>query len=87
VEHSTDISRLKQDATTAIVSQGVHSILNADVLAITNATLLTYDTGNINTDLIHNGVLITRAGVIDSVGSFGEVIVPDGATVIDAQGG
>jgi hypothetical protein len=60
---------------------------NADVLVITNATLLTYNTGHLDTDLIPNGVLITRGGVFESVTGALNVAIPDGATVINAHEG
>jgi hypothetical protein len=88
VTHSTDISRLKRDASaSAVANDGTGAFVNADVLVIKNATLLTYNTGHLETDLISNGVLITKGGVFESVTSAQNAAIPDGATVIDAHGG
>lgn len=46
--------------------------------------------GDLQNDLIPNGVLISKAGVVDAVGHLNDDIlarIPEGATVIDAQGG
>lgn len=76
MEHSTDIARLKHD------SQG------HDVLVIYNATLLTMATGDPRKDLIHDGIMISRGGVIETVGSLSDTPIPGGpATAINAQGG
>ncbi|KAL0947553.1 hypothetical protein HGRIS_013647 [Hohenbuehelia grisea] len=63
------------------------SASNADVLVIYNATLLTMETGDSVSDLMYGGALVSRGGVIESVGSLHDLVVPGGATVIDAQGG
>ncbi|KAF8810077.1 hypothetical protein BYT27DRAFT_7162151 [Phlegmacium glaucopus] len=83
IEHSTDIARLKKEAehVSHITSN------NFDLVVITNATLLTMESGNPEADLIRNGVLTIRAGVIESVGAFLNYTPPTGATVIDAEGG
>ena len=75
VKHSTDIRRLKQQS--------------LDALVIVNATVLTME-GDPQGDLIPGGVLISRAGVVDKVGYMNDemmTMIPQGATVIDAQGG
>ena len=83
IEHSTDIARLKKEA-----EQLSHIVSNDfDLVVITNATLLTMESGNPEVDLIQNGLLTIRAGVIESVGSSLNYIPPTGATVIDAEGG
>lgn len=61
-------------------------LANADVLVITNATILTMESGS-GTDLIDSGAIVTRGGVITSVGPSRNAVIPHGATVIDAQGG
>ena len=81
VEHSTDIARLKQRSGT--VAEYV------DTLVIVNATVLTME-GDPQGDIISDGVLISRAGVVDKVGHMNDKMmttIPQGATVIDAQGG
>jgi len=80
VEHSTDIARLKRDAA------GLNAQANSDVFVIFNATILTMETGDPEVDLIHEGVLTIRGGVIESVGALG-TLVPSGVTAFNAQGG
>ncbi|TFK52226.1 hypothetical protein OE88DRAFT_1678246 [Heliocybe sulcata] len=83
VTYSTDIKRLKQEA--SMSSAGDPQ--NRDVLAITNATILTMRGNSLATDLIPNGVLVTRGGVIETIGSAAVVNIPLHATTIDAEGG
>ncbi|KAJ6500726.1 hypothetical protein C8R45DRAFT_820034, partial [Mycena sanguinolenta] len=80
VEHPTDISRLKSDAAE------LNARTNSDVFVIFNATILTMETGDPKVDLIHDGVLTIRGGVIESVRALGSLI-PSGVTAINAQGG
>ena len=84
IEHSTDIARLKTEA-----KQVSHNIAlnNFDLVVITNATLLTMESGNPEVDLIRNGILTIRGGVIEYVGPSLDYTLPTGATVIDAEGG
>lgn len=84
VRHSTDISRLKRhSAASAVVGS---NLANADAVAIINARILTME-NRPNSSLVPNGILITRGGIIESVGDMDSVTIPNGATVIDAQGG
>lgn len=80
VEHSTDIARLKSNAA------GLNAQANSDVFVIFNATILTMETGDPKVDLIREGVLTIRGGVIESVGALG-TLVPSGVTAYNAQGG
>lgn len=80
VEHSTDIARLKKQAKSLAEK-------NSDVVVIHNATLLTMASGHEDIDLIQDGVLLVRGGVIESVGSVDSFSIPPGATVISANGG
>ena len=83
IKHSTDIARLKKEA-----KQLSHIALNNfDLVVITNATLLTMESGNPETDLIRNGILATRGGIIEYVGPSLNYILPTGATAINAEGG
>ena len=84
IEHSTDIARLKKEA-----KQVSHTASNNnfDLVVITNATLLTMESGNPEADLIRNGTLTIRGGVIEYVGLSVDYTPPTGATVIDAEGG
>ncbi|KAF9441331.1 hypothetical protein P691DRAFT_766420 [Macrolepiota fuliginosa MF-IS2] len=90
IEHPTDITRLKQEAASL---KGVHKEWldlrdNSDVLVITNATIITMATGNVKGDLIEDGVLVTRGGVIEYAGpASSDVRIPVLAQSIDAQGG
>lgn len=83
VHHSTDISRLKQQSVASAVDS---DLVNADALVIINARILTME-GHPNNSLLPDGVLVSRSGVIESVGDVRSVTIPHGATVIDAQGG
>ncbi|ESK88278.1 amidohydrolase [Moniliophthora roreri MCA 2997] len=74
VEHSTDIARLKKD------------VKSTSRLIIQNATLLTLETGNLDTDLIHGGSLVIKDGVFESVGSLNDADL-ENAEVIQANGG
>jgi hypothetical protein len=56
------------------------------VFVIFNATILTMETGDPEVDLIREGVLTIRGGVIESVGALG-TLVPSGVTAFNAQGG
>ncbi|KAJ7917481.1 hypothetical protein B0H13DRAFT_2231389 [Mycena leptocephala] len=80
VERSTDIARLKSDAA------GLNAQANSDVFVIFNATILTMETGDPELDLIREGVLTVRGGIIESVGALG-TLVPSGVTAFNAQGG
>lgn len=83
IEHSTDIARLKKEA-----KQVSHiASNNFDLVVITNATLLTMESGNPEADLIRNGILTIRGGVIEYAGPSIDYTPPTGATVIDAEGG
>ena len=91
VGYDSDIARLKHDGRAAALAthrvSGPVDLENSDVIAIINATLLTFDTGHFSSDHIPNGVLLAKAGVITQVGLVGEVSIPRGAHVIDASGG
>jgi len=90
IEHSTDIARLKQEAASL---QTIHKERfdiqdGSDLLILTNATILTMETGRLEDDLIKNGVLVTRGGIIEHVGLiYSDFSIPVHAQVIDAQGG
>jgi len=86
VEHSTDIARLKSEAHAfSLVDKAtVHDV---DSVVIWNATILRMETGHKEQDLIKDGVMVIKAGIISQVGGVEDVTVPAGATVIDAHGG
>ncbi|KIK54484.1 hypothetical protein GYMLUDRAFT_177108 [Collybiopsis luxurians FD-317 M1] len=81
VEHSTDISRLKEQAQSQAPGE------NSDVVVVYNATILTMETGDIDKDLLHEAVLVVRGGVIESVSSADGFVTPEGANMINARGG
>ncbi|KAJ6610225.1 hypothetical protein B0H10DRAFT_2177862 [Mycena sp. CBHHK59/15] len=83
VEHSTDIARLRRDA----AATSAQANADSDVFVIFNATILTMATGNPDLDLIYDGVLTIRGGVIDDVGTLENTVVPLGVTAFNAQGG
>ncbi|KII89304.1 hypothetical protein PLICRDRAFT_109538 [Plicaturopsis crispa FD-325 SS-3] len=89
VKHPTSLHLLKQDASKHVGSGYANADADADVLVIKNATILTMETGQLHGDLITDGVLVTRGGVIESIGNLrdGSLNVPVGASVIDAHGG
>ncbi|KAF9484912.1 hypothetical protein BDN70DRAFT_871892 [Pholiota conissans] len=90
VEHSTDIARLKKQAAKAT---HVHKDwLNtgqdiSDSVLIYNATILTMQTDDMETDLIREGSLLVRGGVIRHVGRLTGDSAPQGLKTIDAGGG
>lgn len=86
VEYDTDFGRLKKEtAQLERYSKSAHA--NADVVAYYNATILTMESGSEHGDVIHNAVLITRAGLVESTAGAEDADIPTGATIIDAEGG
>lgn len=80
------MSRLRQEARLAATARG-QTEQNADVIAVTNATLLTMEAGDLIRDLIEDAVMVVRGGVIESVGCLNAVNIPQGATIINAYKG
>nr|GAT47344.1 predicted protein [Mycena chlorophos] len=83
VNTSTDIARLKKES--AALNTAAQPT-NSDVFVIYNATILTMETGELEKDLIREGVVVVRGGVIESAGpagSFSEA----GFSAYNAQGG
>lgn len=90
ISYPTDVWRLKQDSHAAAIASGNNAAIqyaNSDVLAITNATVLTMESGRLHEDFMGDAVVIVRAGLIESVGHADKVVVPQGATVINAHRG
>lgn len=56
-------------------------------LVVRNATLVTMHHGNEEQDVLEGAVLVVRDGVFESVGREGDVSIPQGAKVIDANQG
>lgn len=78
VEHSTDIARLKEEAK-ASGSSGV--------VAVYNATLLTMETGLVESDFIREGVMLVKDGVIQAVGRVDDIPIPEDAVKFNANQG
>lgn len=85
VKRMTDIYRLKEDAVKANQQSGI-ATEHADVLIIANATLITMQNGNLESDLMLNGTVVIRGGVIESV-TNDPTFSPPLAAVINAEGG
>lgn len=86
VSFASDVSRLKNDAFASALARGAGD-QNTDVIAITNATILTMESGSLHHDLVEDAVMVIRGGVIDSVGSMNAMTIPQGATVLNAGKG
>lgn len=83
VMYPTAIQQLKTEA--ALRNPNVR---HSDMLIITNATILTMESGSSADEaLVTNGVLVTSGGVIEGITTMQELVAPDGATVINAEGG
>ncbi|KAK0227971.1 hypothetical protein IW262DRAFT_568411 [Armillaria fumosa] len=78
VEHSTDIARLKEEAKTSGSS---------GVVAVYNATLLTMETGLVESDLIREGVMLVKDGVIQAIGPVDDIPIPEDAVKFNANQG
>ncbi|KAK0474891.1 hypothetical protein IW261DRAFT_532142 [Armillaria novae-zelandiae] len=78
VEHSTDIVRLKEEVKTSGSS---------GVVAVYNATLLTMETGLVESDLIREGVMLVNDGVIQAIGSVDDIPIPEDAVKFNANQG
>lgn len=88
VEYPSDVYRLRKEAAAfAAERYGKDSVPHADFFVITNATLVTMETGNIKSDVLHDAVLVTRDGQIEAIVGVHDAVIPYGATVLDAQGG
>ena len=87
VDYPTAIQRLKEDALISHSRMSTASAANADVLIIANATILTMEGETFAEEPIRGGALVTRGGLIEEVVEGQSLRVPEGATVIDAQGG
>ncbi|KAK0458515.1 uncharacterized protein EV420DRAFT_1642853 [Desarmillaria tabescens] len=78
VEHSTDIARLKDEAK-ASGSSGV--------VAVYNATLLTMETGLVENDLIREGVMLVKDGIIQAIGPISDIHIPEDAVKFNVNQG
>ncbi|KAL5533836.1 hypothetical protein ACEPAG_296 [Sanghuangporus baumii] len=83
--YSTDIARLKHDAKAVARSRGADA-RDAEVYAISNATILSMNHGTLEDDLLDSANIIIRGGIIEAVGPSSEVEIPHGATILEAQG-
>jgi hypothetical protein len=108
LEHSTDVARLKDEAkararATAQAQDQIppysssinDNFQHADALVITNATILTMHRGSVKEDLVREGTVVLKGGVIVEVvnGAASDVhervkeYAERGAEVLDANGG
>ncbi|ESK86757.1 amidohydrolase [Moniliophthora roreri MCA 2997] len=78
VSHSTDIARFKEETKTTEGSD--------KILAIINAKIMTMENGVEEHDLIQNGILLVKDGLISAVGDSSSVRIHANTTTIDAQG-
>jgi hypothetical protein len=102
--HSTDVARLKAEAKARALakahgrsssSSSFNDFQHADALVITNATILTMHHGSVKEDLVREGTVVIKGGVIVEVvdGAASDVwervkeYVERGADVLDADGG
>ncbi|KAF5330696.1 hypothetical protein D9619_006044 [Psilocybe cf. subviscida] len=86
-EHETDIARLKKDAADARLPSAEQD--HVDGVLIVNATILTMESGDQEKDLIRNGSMYIRDGIIQYVRGPKEnhAKPPPGTTIIDAHEG
>lgn len=78
VRYESEITRLRREART---------FSGVDIVAFVNATILTMEHGDAHRDVINGGTIILRDGLIDGVGKDGEISVPNGALIIQTDGG
>ncbi|KAG8914111.1 hypothetical protein FRC01_004220 [Tulasnella sp. 417] len=87
--HQSESKRLSKDAFDVARREAKgaadQSQSHADILVIINATLVTMATGSESGDIVHDATIIIQGGVIQLVGKG--LVAPQGAKVIDAQGG
>ncbi|KDQ18538.1 hypothetical protein BOTBODRAFT_52531 [Botryobasidium botryosum FD-172 SS1] len=76
--YQTEKARIRREALAAS---------NQPYLAVRNATLLTMHHGNEAEDLMSGATLVMRDGLFETVGLDGDVTIPQGAKVINAQRG
>jgi hypothetical protein len=61
---------------------------NSDILIIWNATVLTMASGEESRDVLHNGTIVIRNGLIAQIlYKHPENLIPSGAKIIDVKGG
>ncbi|KZT73997.1 hypothetical protein DAEQUDRAFT_761464 [Daedalea quercina L-15889] len=85
VDYPSDIGRLKEEAAASVTPEEAEAHANADYFVISNATLLTMETGNLHEDILEDAIIVTRGGQIEAIVGEGAAI-PYGATVINAEG-
>ncbi|KZT11646.1 uncharacterized protein LAESUDRAFT_671849 [Laetiporus sulphureus 93-53] len=86
VWYTTDIGRLQAEAASQREEAGKEAQSSADVFAVTNATLLTMQTGDPNADLLESATLLVRGGRIVTISRVEDPVIPEGAQVFNAQG-
>jgi hypothetical protein len=86
VEYQTDISRLKVEAASLLPRKDSQQSSSTTFWVLANATVLTMETGKLETDLIENAFVVVKDGVIDSILEFLSPTLPADAIVLDVQG-
>lgn len=89
VEYETDIARLKEEAKGRHFQNDARERF-ADATLIINANILTMESGKPSRDIIRDGLLLIRGGVIEYVGGLRKDItdlLSSGINVINAHGG
>ena len=87
IEYPSDVYRLKQEAQASV--QDSAALPHADFAVFYNATVLSMETGGLQHDLLHDAIVVTKAGKIEAIVGIEDALtaIPFGATLIDAQGG
>ena len=83
--YETDTTRLKKEASASALSRGASS-QDSETYVIRNATILTMSSGSLDDDFYASSTLIIKGGIIDSISPVDQAYIPEGATVLDAEG-
>ncbi|CCM03690.1 uncharacterized protein FIBRA_05835 [Fibroporia radiculosa] len=87
VRYTSDVARLKQEAASAFqANSDEEAPIGTDFFIISNATLLTMETGDFHSDILHDAILVSRGGEIEAIVGAQDAVFPQGATVIDVEG-
>ncbi|KAI0956725.1 hypothetical protein AcW1_005336 [Taiwanofungus camphoratus] len=82
VEYPSDINRLKKEAAVShMTAEDKGTRMNADFYVISNATLLTMETGDLRPDILRDAILVTRSGKIEAIVGVQDAVIPYGFVV------
>jgi hypothetical protein len=90
VAYAPDVQRLSREARKSIADGSQRSIsaeINADVVIIHNATVLSMENGVLAQDLRLGASIVIRSGVVEAIGGPGVSEGLTGAFEINAEGG